>query len=285
MNRLSFMTVALYQEYAAGQKKEDIEFIYGEIFREVRNAGYEWVDLSSWEADALGTGCLASLLEKYGLKVSSYIFFEDYAEVEKSLEKCLDRAADGVNCAAALGSSFFMIGIQDRGNIRNTDPVLIREKLIAYFTGICRFAKEKDICPIIENIPDLALGFCESQDVRSLLDAVPSLGYIFDSGTLLVAEEAAQRYLTTLKDRLVYVHLKDMKETFDPDGFAFPSRSGRRFVNAPPGKGQVDFHGILIQLEKAGYQGRFSVEFCPDPDLTLADSIRRSTEYLLKPFA
>lgn len=284
MKRLSFMTVALFLDYifkeASGKDIERLSDLYERIFEDVRNAGYEWVDLSSWETEALHKKVVLSLLSKYGLKVSSYIHFESFAELEKNAPECLELAYEGVDTAAALGSDFLMIGIQDRGDIAGKDPQKIREQLIAYFRGICDYAKEKGVTPVIENIPDAGLSLCRWEDVRAMMDEVPGLGYIYDSGTLLVAEEDSADYISALRDRLVYVHLKDMTETKAPEGPYFASASGRLLVNAPTGKGLVDMKTVLDQLAKAGYQGRMSVEFCPDEGMELFDSIVRSKEYV-----
>lgn len=286
MSGLSFMTVALYlDEVMKNSAKPDqnrMANIYKSIFQDIQKAGYQWVDLSSWEVDALGVKCMLQLLQKHELKVSSYIFFEDFAELEKDLSGGVQKAYAGVDQAALLGSEFLMIGIQDRGNISETDPVKIREMLAAYFNGICEYAKGKKVRPVIENIPDAGLSLCRWEDVRAAMDEVPLLGYIFDSGTLLVAEENSEDYISALKDRLVYVHLKDMKETDTMQPGVFASASGKLLINAPTGKGLVDMRTVLKQLAKAGYQGRLSVEFCPDEDLPLYDSIIRSRQYIGK---
>lgn len=284
MNDLGFMTVALYLDYMAkhssDQSPEELKKEYDNAFSYIKEAGYEYVDLSSWEADSMGLKCWLLLLQKYELKVSSYIHFESFAELEKDLQAGIKRAYEGVDKAALLGSEFLMIGIQDRGDIAENDPQKIREKLTAYFNAICEFAKGKKVRPVIENIPDAGLNLSKWEDVRAVMDSVPCLGYIFDSGTLLVAEQESKDYISALKDRLVYVHLKDMRETDDVTVFAFPSVSGKRLVNAPTGLGLVDVKTVLQQLKEAGYTGRISVEFCPDDDLPLSDSIRRSKKYL-----
>lgn len=285
MSRLSFMTISSYLDLVNKCREETGSFSlkeeYGSIYEDILEAGYGFVDLSSWEADSIGLKCLLLLLQKYGLKVSSYIHFEDFAELEKDLQAGIRRACSGVDKAAVLGSEFLMIGIQDRGNIKETDPAKIRERLITYFQNICAYADDKKVLPVIENIPDAGLSLSRWRDVRAVMDSVPSLGYIFDSGTLLVAEENSSDYLTALKDRLVYVHLKDMTETDGGTAKAvFPSVSGKLLMDAPIGKGLVDMEKVLDQLKEAGYAGRMAVEFCKDEEGTRLDSMKRSRRYI-----
>lgn len=280
------MTAAIYIDFMSrqcrGQENGDLKDLYETVFQTVSDAGYQWVDLSSWEVDALGVKNTLLLLQKYGLKVSSYIHFESFAELEMNPPESFDRAFRGIDKTAILGSEFMMIGIQDRGDIRNTDSKKIREILISYCNGICGYANNKKVRPVIENIPDAGLSLCKWEDVRAFMDQVPSLGYIFDSGTILVAEEGSKEYISALKDRLVYVHLKDMKESERTDGPAFVSLSGKWLVNAPTGKGLVDMKTVLKQLTEIGYQDRLSVEFCPDKETDFSDSVRESKEYTEK---
>lgn len=283
MNRLSFMTVALFLEYLtedpSGETGNKLKAKYEKLYSDIKAAGYEYIDLSSWEADAFGLKYLLRLIREYDLKVSSYIHFESFADLEKNISECLNHSFAGVDKAAVLGSEFLMIGIRNRGGIAEKDPQKIRGQLTAYFKAVCEYAKDRKVCPVIENIPDAGLYLNKWEEVRAVMDEVPSLGYIFDSGTALIAEQESEAYLSSLKDRLVYVHLKDMTETDVPEN-AFPSLSGIFFANAPTGKGLVDVKTVLELLKDAGYSGRISVEFCPDADLPLDESIRRSKAYI-----
>ncbi len=87
MSRLSFVTVALYlkwmEEHSFLPDEDQLAKTYDSLFQELKKAGYQWVDLSSWELDVLGINRMLVFLQNYGLKTSSYIHFEDYAELEK----------------------------------------------------------------------------------------------------------------------------------------------------------------------------------------------------------
>ncbi|MDD5483558.1 MAG: sugar phosphate isomerase/epimerase [Kiritimatiellae bacterium] len=67
--------------------------------------------------------------------------------------------------------------------------------------------------------------------------------------------------------RIIHVHVKDAgviklnKEDVKPGGYIYAMRSGTEaFTFAPPGKGVLDWDGIISALRKSGYEGVLSVE-------------------------
>jgi inosose dehydratase len=73
--------------------------------------------------------------------------------------------------------------------------------------------------------------------------------------------ELVRRYA----ERVAYVHLKD----FTADPFAF----------LPLGQGDLDFRGIINELERTGYDGWLTVEL-DEFDGAPVDAARESKEYL-----
>jgi sugar phosphate isomerase/epimerase len=81
-----------------------------------------------------------------------------------------------------------------------------------------------------------------------LFDAVPSpsLGVNFDTAWHLIQREYLPLSIAKLGNRIRHVHVRDADGNLD--------------YNLPPGQGITDWHGVVVALEKVGYDGFLSLE-------------------------
>ncbi|HEU5129224.1 MAG TPA: sugar phosphate isomerase/epimerase family protein [Glycomyces sp.] len=81
-----------------------------------------------------------------------------------------------------------------------------------------------------------------------LLEAAPGLRLVFDIGNGLAYGYEATAFLAAVIDHVDHVHVKDGETV------------GGEAVFGPPGDGEVDLHGCLDLLDRAGYDGWLSLE-------------------------
>ncbi len=97
---------------------------------------------------------------------------------------------------------------------------------------------------------------------REILDApgCERLGFVFDNGNFLLADERPSAVLDLFMDRVVHVHIKDFARR-PPDGRpSLTSPSGVPYRGALLGGGEAEVTEVLNKLEAAGYGGWVSLE-------------------------
>ena len=104
----------------------------------------------------------------------------------------------------------------------------------------------------------------EGQDRGQFQDALvrnirPIASYGKEQGITVSVEDTLEFY-QNLKERVVYVHLKDMEYTDQPEG-TDPTSDGCYIRTAIHGKGVIDFQSVLNALYKDGYDGWLMIEY------------------------
>jgi sugar phosphate isomerase/epimerase len=104
---------------------------------------------------------------------------------------------------------------------------------------------------MVENLP---LGFNSVEELRPLLDGMPSLGLHLDIGhsNLLTQQNTACSLISAFGDRLKHVHMHDNK-------------GGQADLHLPLGTGNIDHEAQVRALKGIGYDGTITLEvFSPD---------------------
>lgn len=135
-------------------------------------------------------------------------------------------------------------------------------------------------------------GFVETpSELERFLDLTdPELvGLVFDTGHYLYGSggsdpETVSRGLERLRDRIWYVHFKDLNPDraaqARADGWDYKTAIGRG-IFCELGQGCIDFAGVVAQLGEQGYTGWVTVEQDMLPGLgTPKESATRSREFL-----
>lgn len=112
----------------------------------------------------------------------------------------------------------------------------------------------------------------------------PTLGLNYDPSHLVWQGIDEVIFARNLADRIYHVHMKDVKMMTDQLGSVLgshlpfgDSRRGWNFVSV--GHGDVDFDGIIRELNAAGYTGPLSVEW-EDSGMERSWGARESCEYV-----
>ncbi|MGI6381706.1 MAG: sugar phosphate isomerase/epimerase family protein [Tissierellaceae bacterium] len=129
---------------------------------------------------------------------------------------------------------------------------------------------------------EIAFDYYTTQKLFQVFEHRPTLGLNFDPSHLLWQGVNPNIFLRDFSDRIYHVHLKDIKMSLDGRGGILGShiefgdtRRGWNFVSL--GHGDVDFDGIIRELNQMGYKGPLSVEW-EDSGMDRLTGIKESYE-------
>lgn len=284
MRNLSVQTLAMFfvpfYKFRLDHDPEDLLETYTEMMDLVAGAGYEAVDVTTWEVAALGLTDVARILKERGLSVSSLICpssiampdDEGISQRVEELKKCAD-------LCAALGSHVFMIVPQAHPGIEAMSREEIHAAMERHLSPVAEYAAGKGLVTVIEDTPDLKLHLCSMTDLDEVLAAVPQLRLIYDSANMILTGEDPVEFLRHFAGRIGYVHLKDIRPALPGAIVKDIDENGKEWSTAPSGFGVVNLHAVCDELKEQGYDGGVTVEFAVDDDRNFARSLNRSREY------
>lgn len=105
-------------------------------------------------------------------------------------------------------------------------------------------------------------------------------GVVADFGNILFCDDTFEDFLTKFSGHVVHVHLKDYSilknGTFDEKKVLFKTKNHNGLLDAPLGKGSIDYDKAFSILKKIGYDGYYSIEcppIGPDEEKTFKENI------------
>lgn len=142
------------------------------------------------------------------------------------------------------------------------------EKLISHFKGLCERANSYGVRPVLH--PHCG-GYIEFGDeIDRLAAEIPNevAGFVLDTGHLQYAGLDPVQWLRKYKDRLDYVHFKDI----DPKVYDEVMHEHIRFFEGcakgsmcPIGRGMIDYKAVADVLKEIHYNGYITIEQECDP--------------------
>lgn len=275
------MVVEMFFKFQMDQDFEGFMETYEEMLDLVKECGYTKVDVTALETMVFTAGGVKAKLDARGLKVGSYIHMDSFAAMdEEGFEKRVSEAKAAVDTAETFGTSVLMLVPQAYEGIENSTPQEIRDSLVKHFIPVIAYAKEKGIHVVVEDTPDLRLHFCSMSELKDVLDRVPGLELVYDSGNMILVKEDPVEYYRAFADKIAHVHLKDMKEA-DPRAFlADHDTEGRAMTGAPTGTGVIDLDAVIGMMKQSGYDAGVTVEFVVDEEKDYRGSLIRSREFV-----
>lgn len=125
------------------------------------------------------------------------------------------------------------------------------------FSELVEYAKGAGITVAMENQSMHARGDSYIDDVKYILDSVPGLMYILDSGNFWCVGEDMLKACDMFMDKIVNVHCKDWKIV--PYG-EFIRSNIPPFTGAPIGAGVLPLEELGKKLKENGYKGNVTLE-------------------------
>lgn len=218
----------------------------------------------------------AKLFDGCGIKADSiYRTFDmgrkDINETEKEYRELFD-------IAAVLGTKKVLCipGFIHPGD----DAAEMRRHMNDQLAAMCETGKEYGIAVTLEDYDNVVSPCSTMGGLRAFFDAVPALGFSYDTGNFAYSCESALEAFHLLKDRIVHVHLKDRsyENTYAnaADDNWVADVSGKRLYPVPVCDGFIGIPGLLKEVKAIGYEGAFSLEHFGAADQL--DFIVRSAE-------
>ena len=286
MNRISIMVFpALTKDLYAFGKDRDLEKLkrtYDGLLSDVKAAGYVGTDMFAYETMIFGEDFVKEKLAANELVAASYIYFDKFATSHDNFEKeCLQNAKRAAETAKKLGAKVLMLVPSAHEGIEEFAPSEIRKNLIANFTPVTAYAKTLVEHVVVEDTPDLRLCFCKAREVEEVLDSVPGLELVYDSGNMILDGEDPIEYIDSFIGKIGHVHIKDMEKDEDrPRNMGECMRDGTPMKAAPTGTGVIGIDKVITKLKDIGYGGGLCVEFANHKDADRLESFKKSIEYV-----
>lgn len=233
-----------------------------EAFAETKAMGF--VGLVS-ERTLLADGdALKRLLDANGLRVVSVYDWIDFVHDDPAA--CARRTEELLRAAKDFGADNVLIlpGCFREGD----DETAGLDRICGGLSDACRLATPLGIDVTIEDFglpgsPNGTVAGC-----AAILERVPGLGFAFDTGNFACYGEDPHDAWPLLRDRVVFVHLKDRAS--GPDGLDTTAE-------VTIGDGVLDLGRLVRRMRADGYAGGFVAEHFGHPDQGTA--MRRSADF------
>jgi len=247
MAKISIMTMVFGGELERGDLTD------AGLLAALEATGYDGVELNAGRllsaasrVDACETYLADSRLEVTCLDVGCNLIGADQAARDEGIAAL--RA--GLELAARLGSPISLAaGSRLSGEISPEDG----RRMTADGLEACMAeARELGVTVAIEDFGVAPTLQCAAADCLEILDAVPGLAFVFDTGNFYFAGEDPERNMERLAGRTRHVHLKDWIKSETPQ---IADVSG-----APLGQGIIPNEALVRRFVEAGLVDSFSVE-------------------------
>lgn len=272
------MVFPMAGKLSGGASPEDIRKEYSDMMAMISECGLNAVEITSLELDMFGPDYVKKVLEQNGLSCGCVIHMDKYAETDPSKhESIVQSAQEKILEAKYLGAEYVMLALMAQENAEEHSSAELTSALITNIRPIAEFGKEQSITVSIEDTPDIRLPLSGSNEIRPLLDAIPELSLTYDTGNMIFRNEDPVHFYDALRDRVAYVHIKDMEYTESSEG-ADITEDGRYVRTALHGHGVIDFKSIITALHSGGYDGWLMLEYAGHADHR--DNIIAAKEYI-----
>ena len=266
--KLSLMTFSMIWDGVSKTVDADL------IARIIHEAGYEQADFMEAEFRIYGKEKLLAALKKYGVRVSCIIsappFFTAPEQVEQSVKTSLALCQEtGTDMLMIVpGQSVPMgMGPDESAVCREMTREEMLNRTVKMYSLAVSLAEKADVQVVFENTPHWYKPLSAPEDVKYVLDGVPGLGLVFDTGNFRVADTGCDELAAyeLLKDRIARVHLKDVRIGDFPEGERCVN--GQAIKAVLTGSGVIPMQELITRMETDGYAGTYSVEYAAPSDV------------------
>ena len=246
------------------------------LFHEFQQAGIESLELTDYHPDFSYTDleaftALRLAMEDLSLHLNSLHIhleiFDDYdlATLDAAQrEKTLIAYRQAVDAMEVLGGGIL---VTHHIQIPEPDEPFHTEKRTAFLDNlntVAEYAAPREVSFAVENVPRGYTRYpARLVGLMNDLDA-PNVGVVIDTGHRNIGGDPVEA-LRTVGDHLITLHLHD--------------NHGERDEHLLPGRGTVDWNGVVGALKEIEYPGVFMYELSRPEDLK---EIRSNAETLLK---
>ena len=243
------MTLSVFFQHAKAAASEQGGDLSA-VLRRFRDAGIETVELDPGDA----TPETLATLRAAGLRVGSIPLWFDFAHGPFD-----PRDRGFLRLPLAMGATHVLIlpALLRDGD----DPADAFAKNVEGVAAVSRLCREAGIVPTIEDFDNLLSPTCRPDDIARLLDAVPDLGFTFDTGNFAIVDESPLAVYPRFAGRIAYLHAKDRATAApSPDAAPLVTQAGARLYNCPVGAGVIPFAELFRRLAADGIDVPAAIE-------------------------
>ena len=274
--RLSLMTFAMGFDIFAGRITVE------DSLRVAKECGVPAVDVMNVSEKQAAQ--YVNAMQNTGTEVYCYIamisFFRAESKVVCAIEKEL-------RIARQLGAKLLMIvpgGAPEIKWARRRPKEEVVSRIAWGYQKAVELSKGIGIPVCFETTTHESLHLSGSEDCREMLERVPELGFVLDTANMLPHGDTTMDAYALLKNRIVYVHLKDVclihKRTLNSTRER--TADGRLMECTLWGRGEIPVRHLYETMLKDGYTGHFAIEYVPPrmKKRQMDDHVRQLKRYL-----
>lgn len=266
------MNISMYTTYALNLDFKNPE----EAFKHFYNKGVRYSDVVDDELEKYPLHYYCNCLKNAGLKPDALVSMLNIADFSKiKREKNIARVKGYIDQMEKLGIGILMPAPSVNGAKSSDELKAMQSHMIESLLEITRYANGSGVKVAIENQSSLTRPDSRISDLLTILDSVPGLGFIFDTGNFFCIGEDVLEAFKFLSSKTVHIHCKDWKS--DPFG-GFVRENIPRFTGVTLGDGEIPLVEIISLFKNSGYNGNLVLEI-NSPYISL-EMLDKSAEFL-----
>lgn len=229
-----------------------------EALKYYKSLGVERLDVFESSLNTYPISYYSKLLESVGMSIGCLITHHSIAHEDKTIRECqIAKAKEQLDSMANYGVPMMMLQPRMEPAKNSEEYKRRQEWMIEGFSELTEHAKSVGVTMTLENMSLLNRTDCTISEIKYLLDNVPDLKFILDTGNFLCVGEDALTAYRTFRDKIVHIHCKDWVWC-DFGGFVREKIS--RFEGCYLGEGVIPLQQILKEAKADGYNGDLMVE-------------------------
>lgn len=246
-----------------------------DAFSHFYKKGVRYADIVDNELEKIPLHLYCRYLQDAGLSPYALVSTVDIASASKKIADTSISVVKGyIDQMEKLGMSLLMLA-PSLPYVQNEDELTaVREREISAFSEIIEYTKNSRIKIAIENQSSPFRPDSKTKDIRYILDCIPTLGFVLDSGNFFCVGEDVLSAFDKFRDRMIHSHFKDWKSS--PAGH-YQIGNGR-FDGTALGKGILPLTELIDKFRISGYDGKVVLEV-NSPDISL-ETLELSAEFL-----
>lgn len=266
------MNISMYTCYALDQNFAHPVDAFSHFYKK----GVRYADIVDDELEKLPLHYYCDCLDEAGLIPGSLVSMLNIADFNEEIKKKNLSILKGyIDQMEKIGIPLLMPAPSVKPALCDDEFKEMHSLMIEALCELTEYANGSGVKIAIENQSSLSRPDSKLEDIIKILNCVPELGFVFDTGNFFCVGENALKSYEVLKKRIVHSHFKDWK----PDPFGCYERENiLRFDGTTLGEGDMPLSEIITLLKRDNYDGNLVLEI-NSPLITL-EMLDRSAEFL-----
>lgn len=226
---------------------------------------------------------LADYAGEQGVGLVCFSIMADFKR--KNIQDEVDKLKKYADIVAAMGGKYLHHTLAPGFELSNTD-LPTREIIARAVKGVREvvdYAEQIGVECVYEDQGYYINGVHRFDDFLGEVNR--KVGVVADLGNILFVDEKPETFVTRFASMIRHVHVKDYlvksAEAGYPGNYWYPTLGGNYLRGTIVGHGSINFTRVFSILQKAGYDGVFSMEYCglEEPYMGQKESLKNMRAY------